>query len=113
MSAETETSPIRVAAESGLRRRWLTRVFPEGRALRMELDEDPQILGRELLADNEASRRHASISWVPELKLHRIHDLDSKNGTHLDGRRIDADYLHPGSILRIGSTLLAYSELII
>ena len=70
---------------------------------------EPVDVGREcdgiLLADPQASRRHATLSPRGDSVL--VEDLGSTNGTHLDGARISsAVVLLPGSILRIGDTAL-------
>ena len=37
-------------------------------------------------------------------------DLDSANGTRLRGEAVEQSLLHPGDILQIGHSLLAYDE---
>ena len=58
------------------------------------------------LTDRLASRRHAVIrqhdgQWLVE-------DLESRNGTWLDNRRIEAEPLVEGSVVRIGMTELIF-----
>lgn len=60
------------------------------------------------LPDPKASRVHASFSltaggWI-------IQDNASKNGTFLNGRRIERSLLKPGDAIRIGQTVLTYEE---
>lgn len=71
------------------------------------------LLGRDavcdiaIVADKLVSRRHAQIryrngQWT-------ISDLDSTNGTWVNGQRIQAEWpLVTGSFIRVGSTLLAF-----
>jgi adenylate cyclase len=66
-------------------------------------------IGREcdglILADGQASRRHASLTPRGDSVI--VEDLGSTNGTLLDGTRItSAVVLLPGSIIRIGDTVL-------
>jgi Nif-specific regulatory protein len=60
-----------------------------------------------VVKDERCSRNHAEVfqsqnQWT-------LRDLDSRNGTLIDGRRIQSDYqLQPGDILRIGNSHLAF-----
>jgi adenylate cyclase len=70
---------------------------------------EPIEIGREcdgiLLADGQASRRHATLS--PRKDSVIVEDLGSTNGTLLDGAPISsAVVLLPGSVIRIGDTVL-------
>lgn len=61
------------------------------------------------LADRLASRRHATVrlsedGWVLE-------DLESRNGTWLDGHPVSRAALRDGSVIRIGMTELAFQLL--
>ncbi len=64
---------------------------------------------RVVLRDDKASREHARIErdgphWV-------VRDLDSKNGTYVDGEQIDGTVkLTHGSIIRIGRTELLFTR---
>jgi transcriptional regulator of acetoin/glycerol metabolism len=76
---------------------------------RLVIGRDPGAGGFEL-DDGRASRRHAEIVYVAEIDGYRIDDLDSRNGTYLDGRKISSDFLVSGSVMRLGSSMLVYSE---
>jgi class 3 adenylate cyclase len=70
---------------------------------------DPIEIGREcdgiLLADPQASRRHALLS--PEDGNVLIEDLGSTNGTFLDGSRVSMPVvLVAGAVIRVGDTVL-------
>lgn len=72
------------------------------------------ILGRSgdidiALADRLASRRHAMIRHQDGQWL--LEDLESRNGTWLDGRAVHTEPLHDGSVVRIGMTELAFQVL--
>lgn len=76
--------------------------------------DEPTVIGRTSdqiqLTDHSASRRHAEIrpandSWV-------LADLNSSNGTYLNGQRIVAPAeLKHGDQIKVGSTLLVFSGL--
>lgn len=58
--------------------------------------------------DRTVSAHHARISYSSG--SFRVHDLESKNHTLLDGRRISDAVLKNGSILTIGGTELAFRQ---
>ncbi len=67
----------------------------------------PMVLGRGAdsdlaLDDEDASRRHAEL-FVRAGALH-VRDLESKNGTLVDGARIDEAALPHGAVLEVGAT---------
>src|SRR5688572_12641766 len=60
------------------------------------------------LGDARASRRHAAISiahgyWV-------LQDLESRNGTLVDGKAIERTILRDGTAFQIGASLLTFHE---
>jgi DNA-binding NtrC family response regulator len=65
------------------------------------------------IGDDLASRQHAEIVYSPELDAYRVRDLGSKNGTFLNGARIDVEHLAPSSVLRIGDSLFVYAEVVL
>jgi MoxR-like ATPase len=116
-TTETSPSPAGVSGVTLLERR-LVRVHPapgEGRCA-WRLGGEPVALGRDVGADDisiddsRASRRHAEISPVRGHDRLRVRDLGSTNGTFVNGRRVEDEYLHDGAVLRLGSSLLVYSE---
>ncbi len=58
------------------------------------------------LADVDVSRRHAVIDIGQRDIV--LHDLDSMNGTQVDGRQVppDGSALRPGAVIRIGDSFL-------
>ncbi|MCB9565208.1 MAG: sigma 54-interacting transcriptional regulator [Kofleriaceae bacterium] len=63
------------------------------------------------LDDREVSRLHAVVEPNPDdPDGHRIVDQGSRNGTFVDGRRIEAATLRPGTVVRVGKTLMVYLE---
>jgi pSer/pThr/pTyr-binding forkhead associated (FHA) protein len=61
------------------------------------------------LSDPTVSRRHAAVEEKPDGYM--IRDLDSTNGTFLEGVRVREAYLAPGSVIRLGETDIAFSPL--
>jgi len=72
-------------------RTWLGRSVPEAEGLS--------------LADDRVSRQHA-VLVRREDDLLEVRDLESHNGTFVDGARVETAVLSAGSILRLGDTLL-------
>lgn len=61
-----------------------------------------------VLDDLLVSRRHAELRPVPG--GHRIVDLDTGNGTHVNGRRVNSGDLAEGDLVGIGHALLEYVQ---
>lgn len=77
---------------------------------RWELSGALMTIGRDAgceirLSDSSVSRRHAQV--VRQATGVYVQDLDSQNGTELNGQRLVAPTpLHPGAVLRIGEVVL-------
>jgi len=77
-----------------------------------ELTADETIIGRNpttdiTLLDDGISREHAIISYeetAGEKGEYVVEDLQSTNGTKLNGKRVRSATLSPGDEIRIGST---------
>lgn len=74
---------------------------------------EPQLIGRSSealpLNDNAVSRRHAELT--PDDGAWFIRDLDSQNGTYVNGVRIAGrTRLRPGDQIRAGQTLFVYGR---
>lgn len=88
-------------------------------AVPIPLDREDVILGRALEADVrvndfQVSRQHARISTVEGsdgADEYFVHDLDSRNGTFLNGRRIRREKLENGDKITIGETILRFDLL--
>lgn len=61
------------------------------------------------LTELEVSRRHALILLGHQGRL-RIGDLESVNGTFVNGERVDEQVLYPGALLRLGMSHFVYGE---
>jgi len=93
----------------------LLRVLPVAgaRAATIVLDREPVPIGREghitgplALTDTEVSRHHATIELVDGGWW--IADRGSRNGTFVDGRRVERAPLADGTVVRVGRTLLIH-----
>ncbi len=62
-----------------------------------------------LVEDRTASRHHFEIQYTERGYL--VIDLNSTNGTWLDGRRIERAYLSQGSQVRAGQTTLSFAPI--
>ncbi len=83
-----------------------------GRKFELPRDE-PQLIGRSSealpLTDNTVSRRHAELT--PDDGLWWVRDLQSQNGTYINGVRIAArTRLHAGDQIRVGATVFVFGE---
>jgi DNA-binding NtrC family response regulator len=76
-----------------------------GRADRRELSRDGRSV-RIGIPDSRMSSTHARLQRV--LGEWVLEDTGSKNGTLLDGRRIERSPLHDGAVLELGHTLLLF-----
>ncbi|MBK8595844.1 MAG: sigma 54-dependent Fis family transcriptional regulator [Holophagales bacterium] len=90
-------------------RRWALHVDLEGDVRRVPLEPGETTLGsREdntvVLAHRSVSKRHAVLRSLPG--GFEVEDLGSKNGTRLDGQRVQKAGLSEGSVLSLGPVLL-------
>ena len=74
-----------------------------------ELSADETIIGRNpttdiTLLDDGISREHALISWEPTCDEFTIEDLQSTNGTKVNGKRVRSATLSNGDEIQIGHT---------
>ncbi len=84
------------------------------RGRKFELPEtEPQLIGRSTealpISDSTVSRRHAELT--PDHGAWFLRDLDSANGTYINGHRItERTRLKPGDQIRCGSTLFTFAR---
>lgn len=101
------------SAEPGGRYELLVSSGPDAGA-RFALDGAEHFLGRAspsdlVVHDDEVSRRHVHLGVGSRCVT--ITDLESRNGTFVDGRRIDATTeITPGQVLEIGATQLVIED---
>lgn len=60
-----------------------------------------------ILLDNTISREHISIEMTDDFYV--LRDLNSTNGTYINGMRVKEVFLAPGDIIKIGSTELEFT----
>ena len=89
-------------------------------AVPIPLEREEVILGRALEADvrindTQVSRQHARIIAMPtETRVsmqYVLNDLDSRNGTFLNGRRVKRENLENGDKITVGDTILRFDLL--
>ena len=89
-------------------------------AVPIPLDREEVIMGRALEADvrvndTQVSRQHAKITavtnTVKNVTEYILTDLDSRNGTFLNGRRVRRETLDNGDKISIGETILRFDLL--
>jgi pSer/pThr/pTyr-binding forkhead associated (FHA) protein len=83
------------------------------RAEQWEVDEKPVMVGRNgyaqvSIGDEGVSRRHFIISREGEDYV--IKDLNSRNGTWVEGRRVSAEKLRHNDCIQAGRTLFLFAE---
>lgn len=88
-------------------RHGLRRTLDPGEQL--ELGRKGTALGPGTLDDGRLSRRHCAIT-ASGRGLH-VRDLGSRNGTWVDGRRVEQAGLDPGTVLSVGSLLMISARL--
>jgi DNA-binding NtrC family response regulator len=79
----------------------------------LSLGRDPTGERLLTLADEQASRNHAEISYEPAEDRYAIRDLGSRNGVFVDGERVERCVLRHGAVIRIGRSLLVCSEALV
>lgn len=85
-----------------------------GRGRPIRLDDDPITIGRHpdnrlRIKDEMASRHHCIIEPTPEGKF-QVRDLGSRNGTKLNGSKIELAMLQPGDVVEIGKLRFEVEE---
>ena len=83
------------------------------RAEQWEVGEEPVLVGRKghaqvSIEDEGVSRRHFVISRDGEDYV--IRDLNSRNGTWVEGRRVSAEKLRHNDCIQAGRTLFRFAE---
>jgi two-component system NtrC family sensor kinase len=81
---------------------------------RFQLDEPEVSIGRISenaiqLHDTEVSRKHAQLELNGEQIEYVLRDLNSSNGTFVNGKAVRKARLHSGDQVQLGRTLLLYT----
>jgi transcriptional regulator with AAA-type ATPase domain len=89
---------------------------PPSRGL-VVLGPAPLVVGREadsavelVLPDPQISRRHARFVYDRETDSHLVEDAGSRNGMRVDGASVRRAPLTHGTVIRLGATLLVYTD---
>ena len=85
----------------------------DGEQVEIDLTERPLTIGRSpdadiILRDEKISRMHCGIRLLEG--EYYVKDLQSKNGTFLNGERIDTAKLKAGDVIRVGSIVITYGQ---
>lgn len=80
-----------------------------------ELASSETFIGRDpktdiTLLDHAVSRQHAVLVFEGRERAHRIEDLDSTNGTRVNGKSVRAAVLADGDEIELGHTRFLYSK---
>ncbi|MHC4646531.1 MAG: FHA domain-containing protein [Planctomycetota bacterium] len=79
------------------------------------LDQQTNVIGRAetnpvQILDEKVSRKHLKIHFDPDKQQYRIHDMRSKAGVFVNGRKLDSEStLADGDKIRIGQTTLLFT----
>ncbi|HYF00496.1 MAG TPA: GGDEF domain-containing protein [Planctomycetota bacterium] len=97
--------PVRTAVHP-----WLYVVYGADRGRHVALGPEPVTLGRSsdarvVLQDDRISKLHCAVRLLPDGTV-EVEDLGSRNGTFIDGARIERRELPASSELRVGQTVL-------
>ena len=92
---------------SGAPSLYLCWVDAEGAAMERELTQGAVVIGRSsgcdlVIDDSAVSREHARVEVDGDAVV--IHDLQSRNGTWVNGERTDSADLSPGDEIAMGRT---------
>lgn len=76
-----------------------------------ELEQDSLVIGRKeycdiCLKDYQVSKRHARI--IKDTTHFVIEDLESRNGTYINGKRVERAVLRDGDRIKLAETILVY-----
>src|SRR5437016_1914126 len=87
-------------------------VVSNGTRSEVTLDQPRVTVGRHaannvVVNDTRASRAHCVIEQTEDGAF-QIRDLQSANGTWVNGQRIDTAMLNPGDVVSIGQTTIKY-----
>ena len=63
-----------------------------------------------LLVDTRLSRAHATFAFDASAGQFRVSDSGSRNGTFVQGRRVQTALLEPDSVIRLGGSVLVFAE---
>ncbi len=111
---QTEPTPLGHIPSGGLHRLFVVHSpTPSDIGYSRTLGREPLVIGRDPetrpslpLRHARVSRRHARIEPTDDPRVFQLHDLDSRNGTFVNGKRAVRAELRDGDVIRIGSSLI-------
>jgi len=113
---EFKTELLKLEAEEGpsvvsLRKCQLVVVDGPNRGKKLLLNKDVTTVGKRetndlVITDATVSRNHLEIKYAEDNLL--LRDLDSTNGTFINGTRVKEAYLVPGDLIKIGNTTMEF-----
>jgi transcriptional regulator with PAS, ATPase and Fis domain len=116
---QTEPSPTGPIPSGGLHRLFV--VFsptPADFGYSRTLGREPLVIGRDPdtrpslpLRHARVSRRHARIEPTDDPRVFTLQDLESRNGTFVNGKRVERAELRDGDVIRIGASLIVLQYL--
>src|ERR1051325_10926390 len=60
--------------------------------------------------DERMSRVHFRLAFDHRARSHRVGDAQSRNGTFVDGARVESAVLRRGNVIRAGESVFVYGE---
>lgn len=92
---------------------WLVVRCGERSGARIALEADETLIGRGgaadvLLPDEGVSREHALLLFDAATSAWTLEDLQSTNGTRVNGKRVRSAVLQPGDEVQVGSTRILF-----
>lgn len=110
--ARTQTMIVETRTTLRVRRVRLTAVAGPDQGRELVTERERIRLGSHptcdlVLNDRTVSRCHAEIQFTD--KGYLLVDLESTNGTYLEGRRIERAYLAPGAALKVGGSVISFN----
>ena len=99
---------------SGPRKPALLRIQNGGfEGMTYPLEGEETLIGRNpntdiTLLDEGISREHALVLYDASADCYAVEDLQSTNGTKVNGKRVRSAELRPGDTLQIGSTIFEF-----
>jgi len=94
----------RIVIEDG-NRSWIQEVPEDLRRVSVGRALDNTVI----IEDSSASREHCVVERNPDTDEHWLVDLESRNGTRLNGRFVNRALIRPGDRIEIGSTVITFA----
>jgi pSer/pThr/pTyr-binding forkhead associated (FHA) protein len=109
--AQSESAPTDAYLESGEQVFELDGIASGDDGIRLTVGRDPNsdiVITTRFPEYDTASRQHAEIRWTDQGWV--VQDLDSQNGTLVNGRPVDEAILHGGNVVSFGDVRFFFKE---